>query len=383
MDDITIALWREWLALPHLPPAITERLWQPLAEGGLGYTSVRYLQHAALVASWKQLLPSLLQTLQLQDARTLFSFTPGLARMLQAAADTLDTALWQELGRLQPNTPVHRHQQKALAALVRTAKLALLLATLPAEELAVMRSAGGPAGGAWLATPTHDDQPLTNDQFCAAARMRLHLPQHNVPAHNQCKRTSAADSSAAGQCTHALTPQLEHLLTCRHGPNLVRRHNALRDTWQRVIAMITTTVPRLEQDLLLTDAQGNPRDLRADLVLPTTTGPLNLDVTVTSALNASAMVGDLAATTAGTAARIAAIHQHRKYAPATVTPLVMEAHGRWGEDALTFLTNILHHAPKQESQVLRHRAMRMLATSLQAENANTLNDYRRTHNLMA
>ena len=112
------------------------------------------------------------------------------------------------------------------------------------------------------------------------------------------------------------------------------------------------------------------------------TGPLNLDVTITSALNASAMLGDLAAIAPGTAARIAETNKHRKYAPLPVTPLAMEAHGRWGEEALTFLTNILHHAPPGESQTLRHRAMRMLATALQRENANTLNDYRRNHGLV-
>ena len=130
-----------------------------------------------------------------------------------------------------------------------------------------------------------------------------------------------------------------------------------------------------------TKPDGTTHTKRADLILSTTTAPIALDITVTSALNSSAMHGNQAATLPGTAARIAEHNKRTAYNPIVVTPLVMEAHGRWGEDAVQFLASILKHANPADSSRLRFKALRILSTTLQKENANTINDYRRAHSM--
>ena len=209
LDNITTTLWRIWLHVDTLPDHVTQRIWQPLSEGGLGFTAAKHLQHAALIASWKQTLPGLLATLELQDGRTLFMHTPRLTAMVKHAADQLAAQLWDELTHVQPSAPVPRLQQKRLAAMVRTQDRNRLTSTLPVETMAVMHSAGGVAGGAWMATPVEGEVPLTNDQFTAATRLRLHMPQHTLTMLTR-------NANGTHKADHATTPSRPHCTTYSH-----------------------------------------------------------------------------------------------------------------------------------------------------------------------
>lgn len=91
-----------------------------------------------------------------------------------------------------------------------------------------------------------------------------------------------------------------------------------------------------------------PTELGADLTMQTQALTTYMDITVTCALNAAAMEGGLAVATPGTAANIAEHNKRRKYSPVLVTPLVQEAHGRWGQEALTLLRKLTATLPPTE-----------------------------------
>jgi hypothetical protein len=103
-----------------------------------------------------------------------------------------------------------------------------------------------------------------------------------------------------------------------------------------------------------------------------------MDITVTSALNAAAMEGGLAASTPGTAAEQAEHNKRKKYNPQPVTPLVQEAHGRWGQEALTLLRKLTSTLPAAIISPLTANVMQQLSYVLQRENANAILNYIKT-----
>ena len=102
-----------------------------------------------------------------------------------------------------------------------------------------------------------------------------------------------------------------------------------------------------------------------DLVIhaPGIASPFYVDLTVVSALSSDALSGG-SAVRDGAAAEIAAKGKRRDYPNCSVTPFVIEDHGRLGEDALQFVRMIAPTEPSERSTAIR-RLHQSLGATLQ------------------
>ena len=91
-----------------------------------------------------------------------------------------------------------------------------------------------------------------------------------------------------------------------------------------------------------------------DLVIyaPDVAGPIFVDLTVVSALSRAALRSSSAGRD-GAAAAVAARRKVAGYPQCTVTPFVVEDHGRFGEDALRLARLLAPKETKQRSSALR------------------------------
>ena len=67
--------------------------------------------------------------------------------------------------------------QKELARHERDEGRKRLLAALPPEQAAQLRSASGKGAGSWLLSPTQDDHRLADERYLPALALRLRLPR--------------------------------------------------------------------------------------------------------------------------------------------------------------------------------------------------------------
>ena len=109
-----------------------------------------------------------------------------------------------------------------------------------------------------------------------------------------------------------------------------------------------------------------------DLIVHTPHGaqPILIDVTVVSALAREAMAAG-APRRDGVAAGVAARHKRAKYPNCTVTPFVIEDHGRFGEDALSLVRRLAPPAKSKRSSAIR-RLYQSLGSVLQRHAADAV-----------
>jgi len=97
-----------------------------------------------------------------------------------------------------------------------------------------------------------------------------------------------------------------------------------------------------------------------DLVVysPGSASPAYIDVSIVSALSQAALAGG-AANHDGRAAEIAAKCKHRSYPQISVTPFIVEDHGRFGDEAVKFLRSIAPTEPRLRSTAMRDLYQRL------------------------
>ena len=382
LDRLTAELWQEWLG-DTITQHDATRIFTSIAHQGFGFTSTLHIKDAALIASWVQTAPAILKHMGALGLGTLFDHLPYTKAPLQAATNNVDPALWATLTAITRDSPTTRHQQKTLAAIVRQQHQVNYTNQLNARDMSVYLSTGGKGAGAWLHPPTEDITPLTNVHFAIAAKLRLNRPQ-TARQTNTCHR-----STTTSTCAQNLTPQLHHALQCPYGPYRNNRHNAIRDDLAKIINKITGTSPLKEQLLpptaraqssRATHPDDHDRAGRTDITWHTATETVHLDVMVTSALTQAALAGEHAASiTPGCANAQAEHYKQRKYAPHNVTPIVFEAHGRFGNETLNFLRKLTNTLPEPEQTAAYHHAIQQLSTTLQHYNAKTIHAHTHSH----
>ena len=184
---------------------------------------------------------------------------------------------------------------------------------------------------------------------------------------------------------------MHHALQCPFGPYRNARHNAIRDKLAKIIEKITGHTPLIEQILptTTTPAAANQsihqddasnRANRTDITWHTATSPVHLDIMVTSAFTHAALAGNhVSSITPGFAAEQAERYKKRKYAPHDIVPIIFEAHGRFGNDTVTFLRKLCNTLPEPEQTPTYHHAIQQLSTTLQLHNAITIEAHSRNH----
>eukprot|EP00731_Ephydatia_muelleri_P007139 Em0003g1387a len=134
-----------------------------------------------------------------------------------------------------------------------------------------------------------------------------------------------------------------HFLTCKHGGDVVSRHNKLRDVFYD-FCQRACLGPRLEMGCGAgSDSQSRP----ADVLVPNWDlgKPAAFDLSVTSTLQSSALLE--ASVTAGSAAQLAENRKHNNSDKKcdelgwACIPLVVETYGCWGAEAVAALSGRL------------------------------------------
>ena len=172
---------------------------------------------------------------------------------------------------------------------------------------------------------------------------------------------------------------MQHLLDCKRGGWIVKRHNAMRDCWGQLIAQATGLEPLAEQLLPTPVAPtANTTHLetrRADLVLAGTTQPTYIDVVVPSPVTQGHITNHNTHLTAGAAAAAAEARKHQLYKPHDVTALATEVFGRHGQEALSFLQTLRRTAHEHHTDFDTAQAYRSLSLTLQRSNASNILHY--------
>ena len=112
----------------------------------------------------------------------------------------------------------------------------------------------------------------------------------------------------------------------------------------------------------------------SDVTFFTADATIHLDVMVTSATTVATLAGNTSATVVpGEANCIAELYKRKRYHPHPITPIVFEAHGRFGGSVLTFLQQLTATLPTpREQTAMYHYCIQRLSTCLQRNNAQTI-----------
>jgi hypothetical protein len=249
----------------------------------------------------------------------------------------LETTVKFYNNRISPSQPIHvsetNFSQKSLSAAIDKRALSELIDSAPSMgERARLLAISDPRTADWLlATPSPGlGLRLEPNEVQVLIKLRLGLP---LGISGTC-------------CSYCPDRELDmfghHALTCRRGPDVIHRHNELRDAINALLNRALLN-PRLEQGSGL-GSQTRP----ADILVPVWSlgKPAALDVTVVHPLNPKHING---ASTDVTHSLIAAEERkHLENDPKceelgwTCVPMAVTAYGAWGHEAHQFLARVAH-----------------------------------------
>jgi hypothetical protein len=258
------------------------------------------------------------------------------------ACDAPVAAVYERLAERVPETAERvdftvpkpeKNLGKFLAARLAQSRIADVRGLLTVDQCANKKSHAGDTGSWFLATPTHPQYTLSNEDYSLKLKHRLALSIFRV--------TRTASVAVKCSCGADLDEFGYHLLTCwKDGnPERTRLHNDMLDEVAAFCQACGFHGVDTENGVDHDSAR------RGDIVVPNWNergGDLWLDV-VTASPHQKELVG-FAAMLAGLAARKAENQKDEKYRDvvltsmprATFIPLAMELGGTWGDRASDF-----------------------------------------------
>ena len=219
-DDAVLGHLEELAGQPLTADA-REQAFLPLADGGLGLQGLANRRLPAFVGAWQACLSGVCAELGLTS---LEAFTQACPRAW-AAAEGAGRALQQGVVPwLAAAAEPVRKAQRTLSAAEQQARRQRLLDTLPPDQAALLRSAGGKGAGSWLLPPTQADHCLADAHFrpALALRLRLPLPDAASAVCLRCRPNGA-------RCGADLVANPGHVVDCHVGGGAIARHNGVRD----------------------------------------------------------------------------------------------------------------------------------------------------------
>ena len=330
-----------WVDTP-LDASQRVQVFLPVREGGLGLGATEARRAAAYLGSWEQCLSAVASAGGSTTSASLLSQAPRSAASIHEAQTGLQQqgvhahVDW-ESRMVRPQ----RRRQRQWTREVQETMHARLLSELPELDAADLRSAGGAGAGAFLLSPTDDVHQLPDSHFCVALRRRLRIRRGT---HGHCRRKYKQTGSA---CSKPLDGQEVHARTCKVGGAIDRRHDRIRDWLAQWISRMVDKEVQTEQyvpkwDRTKTNARGEQEVERArlDIAFQGRAGPVYLDIAITEAITASARALSQRARVDGAAAAHEEQEKHWRYPGPNLIPFVLEAGGRFGESAESFLRSV-------------------------------------------
>ena len=345
-----------------LDPVPDKKIFLRLADGGMGFQSVARTSPAAYTASWHACLPKIFEQYNLSGASALMAVSPWAASCLPSAAVVLREAVGDESLDIGDASVAASQHILAKAPHAAAAKLVSEEVSADIKAGAALRSASGTGAGLWSQAPSLPNQVLSNGQFCVAVRTRLHM---TIPfCIGQCQHRRRDGTL----CGAPLDPHGYHARICPVGGWVMKRHDAacaVLGAWCEDMGCLLESGQKPWGEVLVPWAAPARPEARMDLVIhvPGVASPYYVDLTVVSAWSSDALASG-SAVRDGAAAEVAARGKARDYPNCSVTPFVIEDHGRIGEEALRLLRIVAPVVPSERSKAIR-RLHQSLGATLQ------------------
>jgi hypothetical protein len=287
--------------------------------------------------------------------RSLELHAPGAYIASVAGCTSTEVNLEEEINRFNSRTlptdriadnqiPNKYKKQGALSSAIDKKSAADLDAESPSEaETARLHAVAAPSTGVWMsAVPSPGlGLRLDNDEVQTLVKLRLGLPL-------------ATEGATCALCPEkTLDPLGHHALTCRRGPDVITRHNSLRNTLFDSCRRALLN-PILEQGASLGDSGSQTRP--ADILIPVwSLGKAGaIDVTVAHPLNSVFIPGASAASSDCLDAAELRKHTENDGKCADLRweclPVAVTAYGCWGREAEKTLRKISSRLAIQTKQ---------------------------------
>jgi hypothetical protein len=179
-------------------------------------------------------------------------------------------------------------------------------------------------------------------------------------------------NTKCGTCNTPLSPTASHTLKCRHGGDIISRHNRIRDVVY-ALASAGALAPKLEKSHILGDTPGQRP---ADVFLPSLWNqPIAIDIAVTDPsqpkyANCNNPANDYAIKI-----------KHKKYdkgfegSDIQFIPMVFETPGGINDEGLNTLQEIIQRAATRSGEnvgIFKALAWQRISTTLQRSNARMI-----------
>ncbi len=364
VDDGVVRFVCEILQVTTLPRA---QLFMKVAEGGFGFGSAVARGPGALLAAWEGGIRATATELGETNIVGVWRRWPGLCKALRAAEAAQGRLAgghgpaadrWQGLleGRAGATQKTYTHKVKTYLAKE-------YMSSLSAIQAAAVLGASGPSAGAWLDV-FEGVSSLADQAFRVAAKRRMHLPLLPAPSHCQNRRLQPAGGHAppGARCGKKVDRHGTHAFQCPRGGGLLRRHNAVRDAvaeWLRgqgYQALTEQVIPGWD------DASGAAI---LDVIYHSgARGRVCLDVSMVDMVTVAARRIPYRP-----ALQRREKAKHSRYPHVGLVAFVLDARGRWGVEAETWLRQVLSEKPESERQDARRRLRATVAYALQSQAA--------------
>ena len=228
-------------------------------------------------------------------------------------------------------------------------------------------SCGGPIAGSWLdVIPNTQEFTMSNMDFRVASLLRLGAPLPELQALDNC----------IPQCKQPLDSSGYHILTCKWGGGIIRRHDHIADCLYK---MLTSVGYRCRKEL---PDQFDGKQ-RPDVAVYDYKDGKKLLLDVTIAHPAARKYISKSHSVAGFAATEREKQKNTKYLSKSrelgylFKPFAMEVFGRWSDSAQNFLSETSKFAASTlqiSSAEFLHMWRRRFATCLQKENVSIMSE---------
>ena len=322
-----------------------KRAFLPMANGGLGLSSVELMAPAAVAASWQATIPAIQERLGMESPAQLIAASPWLMKVQQDAGPALRLLLGQQDANLGDENIREFRQSEIIKLRSQQQHDALLERPGAAQrELAALRSAGGKGAGAWLNPPTEASHRYADPQWKAALATRLDL---DIPGHVGTCTHLRPDGSLCGA---TLDPKGKHARACICQGWRSRKHDGLCGS---LADWCTEQGCQVVREVLIPQASSELVEARLDLVIraPGVAHPIYVDVTVADATALEALAKNSGGRDAA-AAQVLESRKRAKYPGITMVPFAVEAHGRVGPAAMGLIRQLAPKEPRARANAL-------------------------------
>jgi hypothetical protein len=356
-------------------------------DGGMSFTPYRTTAPAAFMASWQAVAAPFTRKLEKDTLHDAIAPATIVHKQLETLvrpklSEQLDTLLHT------PTTTLPKTNQRTLTATeynTATTKYYQNLLNTDTYQAARARSSGGPGSAAFTMVPTAQTHQMTDTDYQLALRLRMGLPI--IPLGHKCQHKDTHGNVCGADCDeHGY-----HALTCPKGGHLVKRHDAIKNTLAKIMQNLTGNTPLQEQQLPTPPQPASQQDIdrehdiaplwenqaptayRSDITTYETGARQDLDIMITHTWHGLAMRQGRAAKQDGIAAKYAEHYKLHKYRHTTITPFVLEAHGRLGDHARQYIKHLLNSHTTPETASTEHtRVFMELSVELQRHNARAV-----------